>query len=135
MFQGDKESAGEPREVEVTMLDETKIKGDIIDDGEGGLAIKLPGDRLTHRPEIFETSSDVMQPVTPVAVFVQITDKVRKQLSQEGESLLEEGESLLAWVRVKGGDKKFVTKTTLFSLGAIAAITITRRAIRHYKSR
>lgn len=126
MSVGNDEPIDDAREVEVTMhKDETKVQGEVFRHGDGGLFAKLNVGPLADRPELLERLSENEQ---PVAVWVQITDKVSKQLLQEGESLL-------AWVRVKGSDGKFVTKTALFSLGAVAAITITRRAIHHYKSR
>lgn len=120
------EPIDDAREVEVTMQpDMTKATGDVVKDARGGLLAKLTGKQIADRPELLDVLSEGEQPVT---VWVQITDKVSNQLLQEGQSLL-------AWVRVKGKDGKFVTKTALFSLGAVAAITITRRAIHHYKSR
>lgn len=119
------ESTDGVREVEVVTRSNIKARGEVFKDLAGNAFVKLGGKQFAARPELERAVSAGEEPVT---VWVQVTDKVSKQL-------LHEGQSLLAWVRVKQSDGKFVTKTALFSLGAVAAITITRRAIHHYKSR
>ncbi|MDB5168425.1 MAG: hypothetical protein JWO55_683 [Candidatus Saccharibacteria bacterium] len=126
MYLSDESEASNAREIEITFdSDKTKAKGEIIQVGDGEPVIKIPGSQIASRDEILNELSEGEE---PVAVWVKITDKLSGQL-------LREGQSLLAWVRVKQRDGRFVTKTALFSLGAVAAVTVTRRAIRHYKSR
>ncbi|HEV7951867.1 MAG TPA: hypothetical protein VGO98_00625 [Candidatus Saccharimonadales bacterium] len=126
MSLSDDSEASSAREVEITFVsDKTKAKGEIIQVGDGELVVKIPSSQVADRDEILSELSDGEE---PVAVWAQITDRVSGQL-------LREGQSLLAWVRVKQRDGRFVTKTALFSLGAVAAVTVTRRAIQHYKSR
>jgi hypothetical protein len=118
---------GEPREAEITFdSDKAKAKGEVFQHDEGDLFVKLTADQIAGRPELKGVISKGEEVVT---VWVKVTDAVSKRLLQEGESLV-------AWVRVKQkADGKFVTKTALFSLGAVAAVTITRRVIQHYKPR
>lgn len=122
-------STDDVREAEVVLdSGKTRLRGDVIKDAAGNLLLKLTGkqiDRLKELPGVPSKNRDT------ATVWAQITDK-------DGVShrLLEQGESLLAWVRYKQADGSFTTKrTALFSLGAIAAITITRQVVRHYRPR
>jgi hypothetical protein len=116
----------EPREAEITFgSDKVQAKGDVFKDDEGNFFVKLTGRQLAKLPELKRVIPSSEEVVT---VWVEVTDKVSKRLLQEGESLR-------GWVRVKRADGKFVTKTALLGLGAVAAITITRRVIQHYKPR
>lgn len=102
-----------------------KARGETFKDQTGNIFAKLNAKQFLGKPELRAALSPNEEPVT---LWVRITDNTTQQLLQEGEALM-------AWVRVKQGDGRFVTKTALFSLGAIVAITITRRAMRHYKPR
>jgi hypothetical protein len=136
MSVSDENFVGDPREVEFTMSESGKVvKGAVINNDEGELDVQIPVAQFGDQSELKDILSEDEAEV--VAVWTRIADKVTKQLPEEGMSLL-------AWVRVKKKDgtfsiKKdegmFVAKTAMFSLGAIAAIEITRRVVHHYKSR
>lgn len=123
------DSTDDVREAEVVLdSGKTKLRGDVIKDAAGNLLLKLTGKQIDGSKELPGVPANNRDTAT---VWAQITDK-------DGVShrLLEQGESLLAWVRFKQADGSFTTKkTVLFSLGAVAAITITRQVVRHYKPR
>jgi hypothetical protein len=122
-------SSSEPdddiREVELTTKSNLRLKGETFRDRAGDLFVKLSGGQFAGRKELQDALSADEELTT---VWVRVTDKVSKQL-------LEEGQSLSAWMRVKKADGRFLRKTALISLGAVAAITITRRVIQQHKSR
>jgi len=103
------------------------IAGEVIksNEDENDVVVKFSVSQLADRPELLKVLS---QGELPVTVWAQLVDSTTGQLVQKGQTLL-------AWVRVKGSDGTFVTKTALFGLGVVAAISLTRRAAHHYKSR
>jgi hypothetical protein len=103
----------------------TSIIGDVIKSDEGDVVVKFSASQFADRPELLKALS---QGELPVTVWAQLVDTTTGQLVQKGQTLL-------AWVRVKGSDGTFMTKTALFGLGVVAAISLTRRATHHYKSR
>lgn len=121
----DDQSVDDVREAEVVLDSKMKLKGDVIRNAAGDLIVKLTGRQIKDLEAI---TGPLSKEGEPVAILAHITDSASSQL-------LEQGQTLFAWVRVKRSDKSFVTRTALFSLGAVAAVTITRRAIRHYQSR
>lgn len=125
MTSNDENIIDDAREAEVVLDGKMKLKGDVIRSATGDLILKLTGKQIT---ELQKLTGPLSKDGEPVAILARITDNASRQL-------LEQGQTLFAWVRVKQSDKSFVTKTALFSLGAVAAVTITRRAIRHYQSR
>lgn len=124
MSSDDNRSIDDAREAEVNLEGKLKLKGEVIKGVAGDLILKLTGRQITDLQELKGSLTDEGE---PVAVLMQISDKASKQLLQQGQTLF-------AWVRVKRSDQSFVTRTALISLGAVAAVTITRQAIRHYKS-
>jgi hypothetical protein len=115
----------EPREVEIVFGEDSKrVRGEVFKDALGDWFAKLSGSQLADRDELKNVLTEGEEPVT---VWVRVTDGLSRRF-------ITEGQALSAWVRVKRSDGKFVTKTALFSLGAIAAITITR-AIRQHRPR
>lgn len=119
------ESIDDAREAEVDLEGKLKLKGEVMKNATGDLILKLTGRQIA---DLQKLKGSLTEEGEPVAVLMQISDKASKQL-------LRQGQTLFAWVRVKRSDQSFVTRTALFSLGAVAAVTITRQAIRHYKSR
>lgn len=103
----------------------TSITGEVIKSGDGDLVVKFPASQFAGRPELLKMLS---QGELPVTVWAQLVDTATGQLVQRGQTLS-------AWVRVKRSDGKFMTKTAVFGLGIVAAVTLTRRAAHHYKSR
>jgi hypothetical protein len=132
----DEDFAGDPHEIEFTMSKSGKtVRGTVIKNDNGELDIRIPVSQFGDQSELEGILSE--GEVEIVAVWTKIADRVIKHP-------LEEGAQLLAWVRVKMSDGKFaiktdgskrIAKTAIFSLGAIAAVSITRRAVQHYKSR
>ena len=103
----------------------TSITGEVIKSDDGDLVVKFPASQFAGRPELLKMLS---QGELPVTVWAQLVDTATGQLVQRGQTLS-------AWVRVKRSDGKFMTKTAVFGLGIVAAVTLTRRAAHHYKSR
>lgn len=123
------DSTDDAREAEIVLdSGETKLRGDVFKDAAGNLLLKLIGKQIDSSKELPGVPPKNRDSAT---VWVQITDK-----DDASHRLLQRGQSLLAWVRFKQNDGSFITKkTVLFSLGTVAAVTITRQVIRHYKSR
>ena len=122
-------STDDARQAEVVLdSGKMKLRGDVFQDAAGNLLLKLTGKQIDRSKELPGVPAKNRDTAT---IWAQITDR-------DGVShrLLEQGESLLAWMRYKQADGSFTTKrAVLFSLGTVAAITITHRVVRHYRPR
>jgi hypothetical protein len=133
MMSNDKEqSIDDAREIAIELYpDRTKVTGQVIRNTDGELIVKFSAEQFDDRSELSKVLAESEHPVTPVTIWANLTDTTDKV----SKHLLQDGQSLLAWVRVKEEDGHFVTKTALFSLGVVAAATIVTRAVKHYKPR
>ena len=116
------EELDEIQDAQITTIDsDLAYDGDVIRGGDGPV-LKIDPTRTDLQLKLVGLLKDGEQ---PVAIWARLTDTVSGQIVQEGQELM-------ARIRVKCSDGHFMVKAASLSLGVIAAVFVTKRAVKYH---
>jgi len=116
------EAVDEIQDAQITTIGSDLAYGGDVIQGDDGPVLKIDPVRTDLQSKLAALLDEGELPVT---IWARLTDTVSGQIVQEGQELM-------ARIRVKCSDGHFMVKAASLSLGVIAAVIVTKRAVKHH---